>query len=84
MTGSRQQLKETRERTPGLRYHIAEPQRTRTASDTEQNQEWITYCEVQACGKRAVLPGMVQRSKSAAEESAALFALHWLRNECSI
>lgn len=84
MSSARQQLKETRERTPGLRYHIAEPQRTHSVSDTEHSQEWITSCEVEACGKRVVLAGVMQRSKSAAEESAALFALHWLRNECSI
>jgi hypothetical protein len=80
MTSARQQLKEIQERTRRFRYRIQEPQRTGNVSDTENNQEWITYCEVEVQGQRIPVRGEIQKSKSAAEETAAAYALHWLTN----
>lgn len=81
MAGARQQLKEFQERTRRFTYRIAEPRRTGAVSDTENSQEWFTYCEVETHNQRISLTGAVQKSKSAAEENAAAYVLHWLTNQ---
>ena len=81
MTGARQQLKEYQERTRRFTYRITEPQRTGAISDTENSQEWFTYCEVETPSQKMTITGAVQKSKSAAEETAAAYALLWLSNQ---
>jgi len=83
MPSARQQLKEIQEQTRRFRYIIAEPHRTGSITDTDHTQEWVTHCDVGTHNQheKVTITGEVQRSKSAAEENVAAFALLWLTNK---